>query len=296
MIWKPERSLGVLVGIGFILLVLLADFFLFLRLVHLSINLTSFLLGLAILLSLPILAILGYWLYGLFNMSYYLDRNGLIINWAATKQIIPIGSIISVKKGEEIKGKARFRGMKWPGYWVGRGRVEGIGDVIFYATKPFSKQILLVTPSISYSISPPNTDSFLEAFEVRRRLGPVKLLKLESIQAPFRSWPIWSDKFALLLMGLGLIFNLSLFAYIFWLYPTLPWFLPFRFNAFGRVERMVIKSEIFRLPLGGLLVLFVNSAFSLLIYRKERIGAYLLWGVAILVQALLCLASLNIVG
>jgi hypothetical protein len=296
MIWKPERSLGVLIGISLILLVLLFDFSLFLRLLRLPINLTSFFLGLAILLSLPILAILGYWLYGLFNMSYYLDRNGLIINWGAMKQIIPIGSIISVMRGEEIKGKAGFGGMKWLGYWVGRGKVEGVGDVIFYATKPFSKQILLVTPSISYSISPPNTDAFLEAFEARHRLGPIKPLKLETIQARFKNWPIWSDRVAHLLMALGLILNLSLFAYIFWIYPALPWLLPLHFNAFGRVERVGVKGEILRLPLGGLLFFLTNSAFSLLIHRRERVGAYLLWGGAILVQFLLWLATLNIVG
>jgi len=174
--------------------------------------------------------------------------------------------------------RVRVRGIKWPGYLVGRGQIEGIGRTLFYATEPVAAQLLVVTPTLAYSISPANADGFLDAFEIRHHMGPIQLLSYERRQPEILSWPIWRDRLAHLLLALGLGANLMLFGYHSWRYPAL-----------GRVD-------VFRLPAIGLVALVANSCLGILIHSRQRVGAYLLWGGAIAVQLLSWLVASNIIG
>jgi hypothetical protein len=59
-------------------------------------------------------------------------------------------------------------------------------------------------------------------------------------------------------------------------------------------DRIGTKAELFARPIIGLIILVTNSALGLLLYSRERAGAYLLWGGAAVVQALFWLAVLSI--
>lgn len=107
---------------------------------------------------------------------------------------------------------------------------------------------------------------------------------------------IGSDRLVHVLLALGLLFNLALFAYIGWRYRALPASLPLHFDTLGQPDRLGVRSEIFNLPAIGLLLWLLNSLFGLVVYRWEKLGAYLLLGVTTVVQALFWLAVLNIVG
>jgi len=54
----------------------------------------TFIVGLAVLFSLGLLGLLGYWMYGLARSGYYLDRKALVIHWGPTEQTIPTGEIV----------------------------------------------------------------------------------------------------------------------------------------------------------------------------------------------------------
>jgi uncharacterized membrane protein len=107
---------------------------------------------------------------------------------------------------------------------------------------------------------------------------------------------IGSDRLVHVLLALGLLLNLALLAYIGWRYRALPEFLPLHFDILGQPDRLGVRSEMVKLPTIGLLLWFLNSLFSLAIHRWEKLGAYLLLGVTIVVQVLFWLATLNIIG
>ena len=107
---------------------------------------------------------------------------------------------------------------------------------------------------------------------------------------------IGPDRLVHVLLALGLLLNLALFAYIGWRYRALPESLPLHFDILGQPDRLGVRSEIFKLPAVGLLLWVLNSLFGLAIYRWQKLGAYLLLGVTTVVQALFWLAALNIMG
>jgi hypothetical protein len=57
-----------------------------------------------------------------------------------------------------------------------------------------------------------------------------------------------------------------------------------------------VRSEIFIIPLIGLLTLLFNGVLGGLMYRRERMASYLLWGGSILIQVLLWTAIFGILG
>ena len=278
MVFKPRRSIGILVGIAIILSLLAFDALLLSYLRQSHVNLIFFIFALFVTLSLPLLALLSYLLYALFNLRYHLHRDALTIVWGATRRIIPMSSIREVVRGQDWEEEIKVRGVSWPGYLVGCGRIEGIGRTLFYATEPAAGQLLLVTPTLAYSISPADPDGFLQAFEIRQHMGPIQLLSYEHHQPAFLSWPIRRDRLAHLLLVLGLGANLVLFAYLCWRYPTLG------------------RTELFKLPAIGLVALISNSSLGILVHSQQRVGAYLLWGGAIAVQFFSWLAALNMIG
>lgn len=278
MVFKPRRSTGVLVGVAVILSLLALDALLLSYLRRSQISLVFFFFTLLVVLSLPLLALLGYLVYSLFNLRYQLHRDALTIVWGLTQQIIPLGSIREVMRGENLGEEIKVRGVRWPGYLAGCGEIEGIGRTLFYATEPVASQLLVVTPTLTYGISPADPDGFLDAFEIRQRMGPIRLVSYEHRWPRFLSWPVWRDRLAHLLLALGLGANLVLFAYVCWHYPALG------------------RAEIFRLPAIGLMALIANSSLGVLIHNRQRVGAYLLFGGAVVVQLLSWLAALNIVG
>jgi hypothetical protein len=110
------------------------------------------------------------------------------------------------------------------------------------------------------------------------------------------TWVIGPDRLVHVLLALGLLLNLALFAYVGWRYRALPESLPLHFDILGQPDRLGVRSEIFKLPAIGLLLLVLNSLFGLAIQRWEKLGAYLLLGVTIVVQVLFWLAALNTMG
>jgi len=276
MVFKPRRSTGILVGIAIILSILALDVLLLAYLRQGQISPIFFICALLVVLSLPLLAFLGYLVYGLFNLRYQLHRDALTIVWGATQQIIPMGSIREVVRGEDVGEDIKVRGVSWPGHLVGRGQIEGIGPTLFYATEPLARQLLVVTPTLAYGISPADLDGFLDAFEIRQNMGPIQILPYEHHQPGFLSWPIWRDRLAHLLLALGIGTNLVLFAYLCWRYSS--------------------RTEIFKLPAIGLITQIANSSLGMFIHRRQRVGTYLLLGGAVVVQFLSWLVALNIIG
>ncbi|MCK4316067.1 MAG: PH domain-containing protein, partial [Anaerolineae bacterium] len=252
--------------------------------------------GLAVLVSPGLLGLIGYWLYGLARSGYSLDRNALIIHWGPTEQTIPTGQIERVLMGDEVEGHIQFYGGMWPGHCVGYGEVPGAGPALFYATVPPRRQIYVVTPGLTYGISPADRDGFLEALHKRLQMGPTQVVEQSSRRPGFLDWSIWQNRAGMTLLAVGLLAVLALIGLLCFQFPALPRLVPLHFDAAGNPDRLGLRGQIFVLPLIGLLVLLLNGALGWLVYRRERVAAYLLWGGAVLVQVLVWTAAIGILG
>jgi hypothetical protein len=104
----------------------------------------TFFMGLLIVASLPVIAVLAYQLYGLSRSGYDVDRNAVTIQWGAIRQIVPVESIQRIMLATELEyGVSRFRGWRWPGLMQGHGELPEAGLTLFYASTA------LKTPSSS---------------------------------------------------------------------------------------------------------------------------------------------------
>jgi hypothetical protein len=261
-----------------------------------KISFLMFLMAVIVLLSVPVLLILLYQTASWFTLRYRLDRNGVVVSWFGTEQIIPIRDIQRIVPGHQFGGTVvRRRGFRWPGHERGDGLVPGIGRTRFLATHPLERQLLLVTPGRAFAISPDDPEAFLSAFESRRELGPNRMLEQSVYRARWLTWPLWADQTAWTLLGAATVVNLGLFGYLCLRFPGLDFQLPLHFNSLGQADRIGTKMELFALPIIGLIILGTNVALGLILYRRERAGSYLLWGAAAAVQALFWLAAFSIV-
>lgn len=300
MTWRAKLSVGGLVSLLLIGPILALDLWLFNLLISQSIraeqiNLLTFLMGLFIVLSVPLLCVLVYQMVSWLTLRYYLDRNGVVVRWAGKEQIIPIRQIERIVPGQQLGNTVvRRRGLRWPGHERGVGLVPGIGVTRFLATRPLSEQLLLVTPGQAFGISPAAPEEFLKAFEARRQLGPNRLLEQQVRRARLLTWPLWTDQTAWVLLGAAAVINLGLFGYLSIRFPGLDIQLPLHFNRLGEADRIGTKIELFALPIIGLIILGTNLALGLVLYRRERAGSYMLWGASAAVQALFWLAVFSI--
>jgi hypothetical protein len=294
--WKTKVGLGWSGGTGLMIAVVLVDVGLIWLAAIRPLAIGTFIIGLAVLVSLGLLGLMGYWLYGLTRSGYSLDRNALIIHWGPTEQTIPTGQIKRVLTGSEIEGRIQFYGGIWPGHCVGYGEVPGAGPTIFYATLPPRQQIYVVTPSLTYGISPADREEFLKSLRRRLEMGPTQIVEQSSKRPGFLDWAIWQDRLGLILLAVSFLALFALTGLLCFQFPALPRMVPLHFDVTGSPDRLGTRGHIFIIPLIGLLALLLNGALGGLAYRRERMASYLLWGGAILIQVLVWTATVGIMG
>ncbi len=292
--WKIEIRLGLVTGIGLMLTILLVNFNLIWLAMNRPLAIGTFVIGLAVLMSLFFLGLLGYWLYGLIRSGYSLDRNALIIHWGPTEQIIPTNQIERVLTGAEIQERIHFYGGIWPGHCVGYGEIPDAGPTLFYATAPPRHQIYIVTPGLTYGISPADPEGFLESLHKRLEMGPTQVVEQSSTRPAILDWEIWGDRLALALLIGGIVAVLALIGLLCFWFPALPRMVPLHFDLAGNPDRLDPRNKIFIIPLIGLLALLLNGLLGGLLYRRERMASYLLWGGAAFVQVLVWTAAIDI--
>lgn len=260
-----------------------------------QISLWSFLLGALALAGLAALAVLVYQTLNCAALRYRVDRNGVTIYGLGTQQVIPIGEIRQILRGDQIQGMVTHRrGLRWPGWERGVGRIAGIGTAHFFATRPWPEQLVVVTSGPAFAVSPRSPEEFLQAFAARQELGPNRQLEAGTRRASWLTWPLWTDRTARALIGAAVALNVGLFGYLSIRFPGLDMQLPLHFSSAGQVDRIGGKMELFALPIIGLIVLGANLAAGLILYKWERAGSYLLWGSAAAAQILFWLATLGL--
>jgi hypothetical protein len=294
--WKTDVGRGLSIGIGLMVAIVLVDVGLIWLAAIRPLTVGTFIIGLAVLFSLGLLALIGYWLQGLSSSGYFLDRNTLVIHWGPMEQTIPAGQIERVLTADKVEGHIQFYGGMWPGHCVGYGEVPGAGPALFYATVPPRYQIYIVTPGLTYGISPANAEGFLESLHKRLQMGPTQIVEQSSRRPGILNWAIWQDRVGLALLAVGFLAILALTGLLCFQFPALSRLVPLHFDAAGNADRLGPRGQIFSIPLIGLLALLLNGTLGAIAYRRERVASYLLWGGAVLVQVLVWIAAVGILG
>jgi len=296
MKWKIEVGRGFGFGIGLMSFVTLVNAVLIGVAASRPISLATFVVALTVVFGFLLAGLIAYWVYGLTNARYLLDRNALVIAWGTSKQVIPTGHIERVFTGDEIEGRLHFYGGRWPGHWVGYGELPGGKQALFYATQPPQQQVFIVTPGLVYGISPAQQVAFLESLTKRLEMGPTQAMEQSSRRPPILDWTIWRDPLGLSLLGAATAGLVLLLGVLTVRYPTLPMLIPLHFGASGSPDRLGPRVAIFLVPMIGLLTLLTNGALGALSYRHNRLVSYMLWGSSVLVQVLIWTATFGILS
>jgi len=137
-------------------------------------------------------------------------------------------------------------------------------------------------------------EGFLRTLQTRLQMGPTQRVEPTSEGPAFLEWEFWRDRLGLVLLAGAALGVLALFGFLSAQFSSLPRLLPLHFDATGAPDRLGPRQQIFFIPVIGLVVLLVNGGLGGLLYRRERVASYLLWGGAGLVQLLLWAAVVGI--
>lgn len=251
-------------------------------------------MGFLAVLGLTLIAL--YWAIAGLTLQYHLNRNGIIIHWGFTQQYIPFEHIVEIVPGHTLPALPTFKGINLGGLRFGRGELAGYSTLRFRSTAAVGHSVLVVTQRASYLISPQQPDEFIKAWQNRQTLGPTQ----DWTEGLSRHWPfdtpLFSDVLAWWLLGLSGVLLLVLLGLISLTYSALPAALPIHFDSLGRADRIAPKLFLFTLPAAGAIVWAVNLVFGGLLYRREQLGAYLLWGSTIITMICLWVALFTITG
>jgi hypothetical protein len=242
---------------------------------------------------LAVAALFTYWTYALLTLRYDLDQNGLTIRWGLVRQYLPLASIQRFVPGREIR-PTQVQGVNWWGYHVGRGKVEGLEETLFYSThrQPW-EAIYIVTPGVAFVVSPENHVRFgLELQHLMRETGPDEsgLARPRATYPALVVHPIWFDRYAQLLALASIGLNVALFGFICGVYPGLADKLNLAFPPVGAID-LRDKNELFQIPLTGLALLAVSLAAALAIHKWERAASLLVLAGAVFTQGVFWVAA-----
>lgn len=308
----PNRQVGVIIGALGLALLLGLDVVFLLLLPQPPLSIANFLWGLLFTLSLPVIGLLSYGVFGVARSAYRLDRATLTVEWGARREIVPLGDIKEVLRGKEIVTDLRPRGLWWPGCIVGRLKSERLGEVEFLATRPQDAQVYVVTDNLTVAISPAALEEFVAALEERRGAAVSggesgvtdeeghRRVRRESIRPAIATWALWHDRWAWGLVSASAAGAAALFAFVLLRLPSLPGAMPLHFAAdgLGTPDRIGAPRGLLILPMIGLLTLTVNSVLggALHVREAQRATAYMLWGAALVVQLLAWIAVLGLIA
>ena len=294
MVWKPAKALGLIVGLVILLTIVGIDAYLIQSMGSQGLGASLYLTALLFVLSLPLLGLWGYWYYELLSLQYTLDRNALVVAYGTCRHVIPLGAIRRIVPASEIGLSQGFHGIGWPGYLKGHVHREDVGLLLVHSTEPLERQLIVITNSLCYGISPSNPEQFLEDYAKRRMLGPIRRVVEGTEHARLLVLPVWRDRVFWLAIILAFVANIVLVGVIVNQYGELPERIPLHFDVQGQADHIASKSSLLLIPGIGALTLGMNTLLGMFLHRRARLGAHLLVYVALGIQAVLWLAAMGI--
>jgi len=295
----PPRTQGVLIGIVIVLVGVAGVVFGLGQLSQAAIS-----PALIVWAALPIVgaAIAGlaiYRLHGLITARYVLNRNGLGVRWGLAVEEIPLPEVRMERPQAVPHKNLRPRGaFRWPGCVVGEAEVEGLGPVEFFSTRGTGGMLLVISPGGALAISPPDPDAFQRAFVAAARQGSLDPIQARSSRPDLFPARLWRDPIARPLLFAGIALPLVLLGFLGLRAASLPASVPFGFDSQGTPDAFVPAGRLLLLPVIGGLCWVTDFALGSAFYRKvsDRLLAYAIWAVAVIVDLLLWGATLQLLA
>ena len=217
------------------------------------------------------------WSYSLATMEYSLDRNGIVIKWGGTVQIISLDSIKSIIPASSA-GLPKISGISWPGNYIGNGKLATIGDVQCYLTeKQPDKVIYLVTEKNTYGISIENPRKFAQEVQLRKNLGQLISFESHAQRIPNFWGSLSIDKYFQYLLFLSLFSVFSMWLFFAIQFQDLPSQISVHFPLYVENEIISLKSKnsLFILPQTASIIFLSNLVIAFFLYKTTKFVSYL---------------------
>jgi hypothetical protein len=245
--------------------------------------------------------VLAYWLVGRLTLRYTVTRDGLVLQWAASRTSVPMGEITHILQGRPYAEP--LHGLRWPGHEVGRTTLVADDgsrrELLVLATVPPEGQLIVMTPSVAYALSPADRSAFVRELMARRRMGPVQQLPHGTAHPVLGRLGIVRDALAIRLLAAGLVANVLAFAWLIWQYPSLPAQVALWFGfdtATGRPAAILQPLALaWQLPAIGFLAWALDAGAAGVVHARARLGAELLALGALLLQLVVIVTLLRMV-
>ena len=278
MFYQPPRALGLSIGallslwsLGIALLLLNTG-------LGADVGFVTLLVYIGALLTGVLALVFGYWTFALATLSYEIDRNGLLIRWGATRQVVPLGAIEKLVPGEAV-GVPRVRGVSWWGHHVGTASIERIGDVLFYSTHQTPDQVLYVmTPEENYAISVEDRQEFAKEIMTRQDLGPTAEVSHHVERSGAAAQAFAHDPLARMLAGAVLLATLLVWAQVVLRYGSMPAALELHFPPSETLSLVTLtgREAIFEIPKAATAIAALNVAAGIALHAWDRVAGYVL--------------------
>lgn len=299
MTFIPNRKLGLLLGVAFLLILLSATVFGILQLATATMSSWIILWVLLPIIGVPLSFLVSYRIYGLTTARYRLDREGFYLTWGLAYEQIPIAEIQSVELAsvtyENLDPEFTFR---WPGCVVGHLDVDHDAAIEFFSTQTTRGMVLLVSNERTLAISPPDPEGFQKYFVDTARMGSLDAIPAVSQRPDFILARMWNDIRARILVLSGIVVSLLLFGYLALRASSLPPSVPFGFDPMGNPDPFAPPGRLLLLPMIGVFCWFLDLLTGVWVYRKNEDHplAYAIWSAAIIVGGLLWGATLHLLA
>ncbi len=280
MNYQPHRTLGLLVGTVLGIWPAIIGVLLLNAGITAEIGLSQLGAYVGTVAAAALAALFGYWCYGLSTLSYQLDRNGLVIQWGTTRQVIPLETIERLVPGHSLDASPRVNGISWPGYHVGRAKLDRIGEVLVYSTHRSPEQVLYVMSSQhTYAISVDDHAGFADEIQRRLELGPTASITHRVERWGIAAQALWLDRTAQTLIIIALATAVAMWAQVVVQYPTLPATLELTFPPAGSTSfaTVVARDAILELPRAATALLALNLTVGVLAHGWNRAAGYVLF-------------------
>lgn len=293
--FPPSRRRGLLIH-GIIIAVLAAlSIWAFLTLSRAPVGPAIILYLLVILVTLPPLPFFSYRAFALLRADYVLDRDSLSLYWGLRVEDIPLTDIEWIRPASDLTSPLRIPTFRLGGSILGVTRHPDLGTVEFIASTR-QNLLLVATAKRTYAISPENAAAFLATFRRATEMGSLLPAEAVSQYPSFLLARAWENPTARFLWLSGLILNLGLVAWVFFLIPAVNQ-VSLGFAPSGAPLEPVPSIRLILLPLLSASLFMAGITAGLFIYREEkyRLLAMLIWASSALASLLFLLAVLFIV-